>query len=77
MGAVIGVVIGYAIGTRAGEQGWVELKESWKVISSSEEIHDLVASGLSIARGVLGRGSELLAGALNSPATDDKWRSVA
>ena len=49
MGTVIGVVVGYALGTRAGEQGWEEFRESWKVISSSEEVRDLVSAGLSMA----------------------------
>ena len=63
MGTVIGVVVGYALGTRAGEQGWEEFRESWKVITSSEEVRDLISGGLSMARQLIGRGGEYLAGA--------------
>ena len=66
MGAIVGVVIGYALGTRAGPEGWTDLKEAWKVISTSEEAKDLLAAGFSVARGPLGEGTELSAGALGS-----------
>ena len=49
MGVIVGVVIGYAFGTRAKEQGWTELQEALKVISTSEEVRDLVAGGFSMA----------------------------
>ena len=35
------------VGTRAGEQGWDEFKDAWKVISTSDEVRDLVAAGFS------------------------------
>jgi len=60
MGAVIGVFIGYVLGTRAGPEGWVELKRSLKVIASSDEAKDIVATGFSVVRDLLGRGSEIL-----------------
>ncbi len=53
MGTLIGVVVGYALGTRAGEQGWTEFYEAWKVISSSDEVRDLVAGGFSVAKDLL------------------------
>lgn len=53
MGVIIGVVVGYAFGTRAGEKGWSELSESWKVIRNSEEVRDLVLGGVAVAREVL------------------------
>ncbi len=76
MGTVIGVVVGYALGTRAGEQGWEEFRESWKVITSSEEVRDLLSGGLSMARQLIGRGGEYLAGAAGS-AGGSSLRSVA
>jgi hypothetical protein len=66
MGVVVGVIIGYAFGTRAGEQGWAEFQEACKVISSSEEVRDIVAGGFSVAREVLGRSGGLLSGVLGS-----------
>jgi hypothetical protein len=64
MGVIIGVVVGYALGTHAGEEGWTEFKAAWKVISTSDEVRDLLAAGFSVSRDLIGRGSELLAGAL-------------
>jgi len=52
------------LGTRAGPEGWVELKRSLKVIASSDEAKDIVATGFSVVRDLLGRGSEILSGAL-------------
>lgn len=77
MGTILGVIIGYVMGTRAGEKGWSDFHESWKVISSSEEVRDLVAGGFSVARDLLGRGSEMLAGALAPTRDDARLRPVA
>jgi hypothetical protein len=62
MGVIVGVVIGYAFGTRSGEQGWKEFTDAWKVITTSEEVRDMVMGGLSVARDLLMRGSQILAG---------------
>jgi hypothetical protein len=75
MGVLIGVVVGYAFGTRAGEQGWEELKEAARVIVTSEEFRDLVATGFTIGRELVGRGSEILAGALGT--SDNRLRPAA
>jgi hypothetical protein len=64
MGVVIGVMVGYALGSRAGSDAWPELEEAWKTIVASEEVRDLVSGGLSMARDLLGRRGELLAGVL-------------
>jgi hypothetical protein len=66
MGVIIGVVVGYALGTHAGEEGWTEFKDAWKVISTSDEVRDLLAGGFSVSRELIGRGSELLAGVLGA-----------
>jgi hypothetical protein len=71
MGTIIGVVIGYALGTRAGEQGWEEFKEAWKVISTSDEVKDLLAGGFSLGRDLLRRGTDIVAGS----APDSEIRS--
>ncbi|MGH9016515.1 MAG: hypothetical protein ACRDY1_02090 [Acidimicrobiales bacterium] len=65
MGAIIGVLIGYLLGVRAGDEGWAEFRESWRVITTSAEVRDLISGGLSIARELAGRGSEVLADRLN------------
>jgi hypothetical protein len=76
MGTLIGVVVGYALGTRAGEQGWAEFYDAWKVISSSDEVRDLIAGGFSVAKDLLGRGSEFLAGALNETGDSSRLRAA-
>jgi hypothetical protein len=76
MGVLIGVVVGYALGTRAGEQGWTEFYESWKVISSSDEVRDLISGGFSVAKDLLGRGSSFVAGALNQPGDGTRLRAA-
>ncbi|MCL2396050.1 MAG: hypothetical protein FWC87_15370 [Acidimicrobiaceae bacterium] len=56
MGTIIGVIVGYTLGTKAGEKGWEEFRDAWKVISTSEEVRDLVTGGLSLGRDLLLRG---------------------
>ena len=65
MGAMIGFVLGYALGTRAGEQGWNDLVESWRTISSSDEVRDILVGGLSIARDYLRQGAGMMADRLD------------
>lgn len=77
MGVIIGVVVGYALGTRAGDQGWIEFEEAWKAISTSGEVRDLVSAGFSIARDLLGRGSQILAGRLEPSGLGTDLRTVA
>jgi hypothetical protein len=77
MGTVIGVAVGYALGTRAGEEGWSEFRDAWKVISSSEELRDMLSAGIGVARDLIGRGSEMLAGALGSERNGARLRPVA
>ncbi len=60
MGVIIGLVVGYAMGAKAGENGLGELKEAWHTIRSSEEARELVSGALTIARGVLSRGGAML-----------------
>jgi hypothetical protein len=75
MGAIVGLVIGYALGTRAGEQGWEEFRDAWRTITSSEEVRDMVAGGFSMARDLVTRGSGLLADRLGAESSG--LRSVA
>jgi hypothetical protein len=73
MGVIIGVMVGYAFGARAGERGWSELSEAWKVIRTSEEVRDLVVGGLSVACEVLKGSSKFVA----APAARTSLRPVA
>jgi hypothetical protein len=64
MGIIFGVVIGYALGTRAGPEGWEEFKEAWKVVSTSDEVKDLLSGSFSLGRDVMRRGTEVLSRAV-------------
>jgi hypothetical protein len=67
MGTIIGVVIGYALGTRAGPEGWDEFKQAWKVISTSDEVRDLLSGSLSLGRDLARRGTEVLSRSVAGP----------
>jgi hypothetical protein len=56
MGTIIGFVVGYLLGVRAGAKGWEELEGSLRTITSSPEVRDLVAGALSTARDLVGQG---------------------
>jgi hypothetical protein len=64
MGVVIGVLIGYALGSKAGPEAWSELEDAWKTIVESEEVRDLVSGGLAIARDILEKRVDVLASML-------------
>jgi hypothetical protein len=66
MGVIIGVIVGYVMGTRSGDQGLTELKNAWNTIRSSEEARDIVAGGLSMAAGFLSKGGGMLAARLQA-----------
>jgi hypothetical protein len=71
------VVIGYALGTRAGEEGWDELIEAWKVITTSDEVRDLLAGGFSLGRDLVRRGTDILARSVAGSETGVAWPSAA
>ncbi|HUC15671.1 MAG TPA: hypothetical protein VMS00_14570 [Acidimicrobiales bacterium] len=73
MGVIIGVVVGYAFGTHAGEKGWSEISEAWKVIRNNEEVRDLVVGGLMVAREVLKGSGKFVA----APGARSSLRPVA
>ena len=68
MGAIIGVIIGYALGSRAGEEGWAEIEEAWKTITTSEEVRDFIAGGVSIARDLADAGRRSSPGSSGCPS---------
>jgi len=68
MGAMIGFLLGYVLGTRAGDKGWRELQSSWHTIRSSDEVRDIVAGGLATARDLMRQGAGVAASRLSQPA---------
>jgi hypothetical protein len=77
MGVVIGVVVGYALGSKAGSDAWPEIEEAWKTIVASEEVRDLLSGGLAMARDLVERRGELIAGVLGFSNPTPKLRQVA
>jgi hypothetical protein len=77
MGVVIGVIVGYAMGSRAGSGAWAETEEAWRTIKTSEEVQDLIAGVLSMARDLLGRRAEILASAPGVSDSDNTLHQVA
>ena len=60
MGTMIGFVVGYLLGMRAGDKGWAELEDSLRTIQSSPDVRDLFAGVLSTARDMLGQGQRMM-----------------
>jgi hypothetical protein len=60
MSTIIGFVIGYVLGMRAGDKGWAELEDSLRTIQSSPDVRDMVAGMLSTARDMLGQGQRMM-----------------
>lgn len=67
MGAMVGLVIGYVLGTRAGKKGFDELRDAWTTISTSEEVRDMLTGGLAIAGDAMRQGRGMLADRLQMP----------
>lgn len=61
MGVMIGFMVGYVMGTRAGQEGFEELKTTLRSITSSDEVKDLLSGSLSLLGDVLKSGREVLA----------------
>jgi len=61
MGAMLGVLIGYYLGVKAGPKGFEELQDAWTTISKSAELKDMMTGGVSIARDLVRQGGALLA----------------
>ncbi|HEV3265562.1 MAG TPA: hypothetical protein VG014_08565 [Acidimicrobiales bacterium] len=77
MAAIIGAVVGYLFGTRDGQEGWNEIVDAWKVITTSEEVRDMVSGGVSMLRDVLGRGGETFAERMGRSNADGALHQAA
>jgi hypothetical protein len=67
MGVIIGVIVGYALGSNAGPEAWAEIEDAWHTIYTSEEVRDLVAGGVDIVRQVVEKRAEIVAGIIGAP----------
>jgi hypothetical protein len=76
MGVIIGVIVGYALGSKAGPDAWSEMEDAWHTIYTSEEVRDLVAGGVDIARQILAKRAEVIGALIGSPEPS-RLKSVA
>ena len=72
MGVMVGFVLGYVFGTRAGQEGYQEMIGALKTITSSGELKELVGGGMSLLGDVLKQST----GALGDGA-ESKLRRIA
>ena len=61
MGAFMALVIGYVLGTRAGDKGWAELRDSWQTIRTSEGLASMLAGMYALVGEFVLRGRNVLA----------------
>jgi hypothetical protein len=64
---MIGFLLGYYLGVKAGPEGYGELQAAWATITSSDELKDLMLGGISIARDLARQGGAIVAGRLADP----------
>jgi hypothetical protein len=76
MGTMIGVAVGYLIGSRMGTARAAELRDAWTTIKTSEEVRDQFGGGLRLVGGLVQRGMEMLAERVELPE-DTPLRRVA
>ena len=77
MGAMVGFVLGYILGVKAGADGEKQLRDAWQTITSSEEVKDLLSGGLSMAGDLIRQGRGLLVDRLTPPETGGRLSRVA
>jgi hypothetical protein len=79
VGVILGVLIGYALGSRAGPDAWTELEDAWHTIATSEEVRDLLAGAVSIGRELIEKRAEVVAAILgaSNPADRSRLRRAA
>lgn len=68
MGALIGFIIGYALGTKAGPERVEELKRAFADISKSPEFRGLLDTGRTLVQSAVKEGGQALAEQLRALA---------
>lgn len=76
MGAIIGLLIGYVLGVRAGDKGYQELRESWQTITTSQGFRDLLGGLFALTGEFVTRGRGVLAQRLQTPEVVARTREL-
>lgn len=71
MGALIGFILGYSLGVKAGPEGYEKLRRAWQDISSSEEFKGLVATGTAMVENLLSQARTNIAGEIEAMTAQD------
>jgi hypothetical protein len=76
MAAIVGLIIGYLLGTRAGDKGHEELTESWRTITTSQGFRDMLGGLFALISEFLARGRGALAQKLQTPEIETSSREL-
>lgn len=76
MAAIVGLIIGYVLGTRAGDKGHEELTESWRTITTSQAFRDMLGGLFALIGEFLTSGRKALAQKLATPEIDARSREL-
>jgi membrane protein DedA with SNARE-associated domain len=76
MAAVIGLIIGYVLGTRAGDKGQEELRDSWRTITSSQSFRDMLGGLFALIGEFIHQGRGALAQRLQTPEIEARSREL-
>jgi hypothetical protein len=57
---MIGFLVGYVMGTKAGEEGYQELRDAWREIASSGELKEILGAAGALLGDVVRNGKGLL-----------------
>ena len=71
MGALIGFIVGYSLGVKAGPEGYEKLRQAWQDISNSEEFKGLVATGTAMLENLLTQGRANIASEIDAMISRD------
>ena len=70
MGALIGFILGYIVGAKAGPEGYDEVVRSIRTLMESEEWKGLVATATGFLGNTLAQGGDAVAEQLRSSSED-------
>jgi|SRR5271156_140256 len=65
MGALLGFMLGYVLGAKAGPESYDELRKAWETIVNSEEFKSLLGVGTTFVQGMLQQGQQSLGDTLS------------
>lgn len=82
MGALLGFMLGYVLGAKAGPEGYDELRKAWETIVNSEEFKGLLGVGTTFVQGMLQQSQQSVGDTLNRLTSDkgelgDAWKKFS